>query len=468
MKKTLISIVLCAAMVLSLGGAVLADGAPSGYTITEAGTIPDNGLDFEIRSEALVTRGVDEAGEYYTYRIYDYLGNPILDQDLYDISSVTEGVFSVRSTDTENVNCRGVVTMDGEVLIPCEAAIIKAISNETDMPDRYLEVIYGTEEVENKEDAFFYMTDSWFSLQPEEGDVLYAGYAKVYDLVNRQFVGDLIVDNPNSYALHGVGDVFTYEGRDGVERVYGADGQEIMEISGFVRGYGGNLLVVRDSGKTCMYDARSGEVLLESDLDLQYEDGYLTSYADGMYSLMDLEANPVTDTQFSIIYGISGDIVRCEIQEDVSALYDLGADALLCDMSELEKTDSYYYPIQYGYYYYSGDEGDILISPSGQQLPYDGGAPYSLAVYREGADGNRTYYVAAEDDFTLATGSSVGVQAEGLIFSRSEEGLLGAYDLFSGEELLPPQYKSLDYGGGYIFADDGSSVTVYRISLSGE
>ncbi|MBQ2061288.1 MAG: hypothetical protein II458_01260, partial [Oscillospiraceae bacterium] len=48
--------------------------------------------------------------------------------------------------------------------------------------ERYLLVVYGTEETKNEDEAFFYATESWFSIQPEDGDVFYKGYAKVYDL----------------------------------------------------------------------------------------------------------------------------------------------------------------------------------------------------------------------------------------------------------------------------------------------
>ena len=461
-RKASLLLAFCLLLSLVFCGAAAAAEIPKGYKVTEVAEMSSD-LEYDISSDgAVYTRGVDESGEYYVYRIYSYLGDPILEEDLYDIEGIGDGFFTVRAA-TEEVNSLGLVSADGEMLIPCEAAIINEAYH-TDTPDdpvRYLEVVYATGETEDEDEAFFYTTSAMFSLTPTEDDLLYTGYAKIYDLETRQFVGDITVDNPDRFAVNACGDYVAVEDLDGNVTVYDADGNETMKVKDhYVPLYGSNFLVVSDSGYF-VYDAANGDKLsfFEGSVDGCGDYIFVRDKDSGTYQVMDPEGDPVLDMEFDSISKVQGGILSAMLDEDTRVLVNLDTGKVIAERD----SDGYFTYINHGYWYYENEDEDIVVvAPDGSE--YVTGSYYSNFTVKQETDDGYAYFVLSDGDFTLELDNTGGTLGEGMLSYR-EDGEYGVYDLFSGDVLIPFEYKSVGYGSGYLYAFDGDTYTIYQAEL---
>ena len=147
------------------------------YSITEEGTIPDQSYSF--MKNSLLTSD----GEHYDF---DNNKGEVVITSIADVDYLGNDLYEVRQEMTlEDVNKTGLYTGEGEELIPCEAAsIVRPYNRERDF--HFLAVIYTTEQTDDKSESIIYFTESMISLHAGEDDVMYKGYAKIYDLDNRK------------------------------------------------------------------------------------------------------------------------------------------------------------------------------------------------------------------------------------------------------------------------------------------
>ena len=186
------------------------------YKLTEIGTIEDPEKNFHF-SDGIYVKEEDN------YNLYDYkgkdTGRSALDDGFY---YGLDNYYTV-AKEGNYPNIYGLVDYEGAEIIPCEAAIIKALS------DRYLAVTYGTEETSDEDEALFYATSGYgISLVgPNDDDTLYKGYTQVYDLKNKKMVSN-IKSESNTEKLEVFGEDICWSKDDGVTEVYDADGNMII------------------------------------------------------------------------------------------------------------------------------------------------------------------------------------------------------------------------------------------------
>ena len=207
MKRKITAVILTTGLILgtvSAGGVLIhADEldpyALYKYSITEEGTIPDQRYSF--MRDSLLTSD----GEHYVFN--NSKGEAVIDS-IADVDYLGDDLYAVRQEMTmEDVNKTGLYTGEGEELIPCEAASIVRPHNR-DRDFHFLEVIYTTEQTDDESEAIIYFTQSMFSLHVGEDDVMYKGYAKIYDLDNRKFVDNFEAARLDRYSFYDLGESF--------------------------------------------------------------------------------------------------------------------------------------------------------------------------------------------------------------------------------------------------------------------
>ena len=465
--------VIAAVMLVSMSfcGVVSASEFPVGYTVTEIGQINYDGNDYKVDySGALNYHAANKTGEYYVQYICDYLGNRILDEGLLNIEGISETCFAV-TADSDDINRTGLVTVDGEVLIPCEAAIIKAVVNEDypDIPVRYVEVIYSTGQTDNINEAFFYVTDHLeLFQQPTDDDIPYAGYAKIYDLETKKFVGDIIVDNNSKDAVKDCGDYVAVEGLDGNIRIYDADGKETMCIQDRpVEYYGNNYVVVNENGY-CVYDAGTGEesfFINSGALCYYYRDYiYVNDFSADIKQVLDKSGNIIIDN-IRLVYNINNGIIEAEDENDNKILMDIDTGKIIHQMEDSEW--DYYNIIKYGYYYYEKEDLTVVAPDGSECVAEDKSNMYNLVIGRE-TDSGTEYYVFNDKDYTLKLDNAGTSLTYGML-ACMQDGKYGVYDLFTGDLIVPFNYVDVQYGAGYIYAyDEHGVITVYKADLQFE
>ena len=211
------------------------DSVPTKWTLKDLGPVEDGEGTLTFRSDDLLVRYEKDENDNTLYIPVDHMGKQLSSDRYGYFDELLPGLFTVSSLE-DTINNTGLMTEAGEMLLPCECAIINELSfreSENAKP-RFLRVIYATEETDNKDEAFFYSTDSAFSFQPQEGDKFYKGYAKIYDLENKRFVSDLTITNPDKFDTMVGGGLIYVETLNDEQIVYNADGKELFKTTEYV------------------------------------------------------------------------------------------------------------------------------------------------------------------------------------------------------------------------------------------
>lgn len=426
-------------------------GSAYHYELENVGSFAGERYDVQVQYKGAIGFDGDDA------QLIGLDGKPMLDgQAIAGIEYLANGIYMV-ALDSEEMNNVGLVSLSDGLLIPCETA--KVVTKTEDPADaRFLEVIYATEETDNQDEAFIYSTDAMISFKPEEGDILYKGYAKVFDLEKRAFVDGVQIDNASPTAMKDLGDAFVVEGTDGTYTMYDARGKELWSSSGYPS-VNSHTLSVSDGGAYTIIDA-TGKASFTSSEPI----GQFTN-ADDLYTISGSDAERVIDS--------TGNLVLKDPQEDVIGEYgglfvvkEGDTTKIIDSKGKVFADDVEEFTVNQrlpGILSYKNLDGKQALCFTDGRIVEIGDNYASDLVCKDGED---NYLVLSKGDFSLklASTETLGI---GLISGRSDASLStrGLYDLFTGEMLLDESYESIDWAGGYIYAFKEGTWSVYEAKL---
>ena len=450
---------LAAIMILGLLPAyALAEGeaAPDpayAVTLTKIGTVD---------ADRFTTGSVffDASGVYVRtgdkYQLLDWQGNDALGET-YDYATYLAGdAWLVQQAD-KGVNCCGLVRTDGTVLIPVSAAIIKTVGYGIDA--RYLEVTYATEEVTNQDDAYLFASQSSFTLVPQDGDKLYAGYSLYYDLKNEGFVGELKRTDTSGY-VEEVGDKLFF---DRQHTVYDPNGAVFATFSGYARD---NYFVgdQGDDGLYPVYDCDLRQIAaLEINPDKVYFDGQLFgAYGDGAAVLQDANGATVGEAAFRYPPDEYGAFLCGYDAEDRHLVMDRTGKIVL------SADDGVTYIDEKPYEFLRLDfaDGTVgLLYPDGSVVK--GGNIWDLLLFEEREVGSAMMILNDRAYMELPEGFD-SVNSSPFLFSVEREDGTSLYDVFTGRELLrtdDTSYHAFHAAGDYVYMLVGDTYEIYRVEV---
>lgn len=306
---------------------IVPETVPSKLTLKDLGPVAEGEGTLTFRSDDLLVRVEKDDDGNTIYLPVDHMGKQLTEERYGYFDELLPGLYLVSSLE-DTVNNTGLMNEAGEMLIPCESAIISTITmeNTDNESTQFLRVTYATEETTNEDEAFFYSTNAFFSLRPEEGDKLYKGYARIYDLVNKRFVPELTITNPNKYETRVGGGLLYLETLEGERMVCDAAGKELYKTTDYTSielGDGfylidynqvydtqGNLLFQLDKYDSMQIIEGSARFLCQSD----YDTKLLTVY--------DFYGNQIFQAEGpSIVSSEAGGLFSCTV-DDKALLYD--------------------------------------------------------------------------------------------------------------------------------------------------
>ena len=427
-----------------------------GYELNPVATVkdPERSLQVENGMTAKTEKG---------YEFYNYLGKPTeevyvnIDNLKIDDEEDINGYYVV-AKDGNYPNVQGVITDKGEEILPCEAAIIKALS------DKYLSVTYATEETKSKNDALFYVYTGFASFGgPEKGDTLYKGYMQIYDLENKRFVPNVKITK-NTEKAEICGESIYWKKDDGTSSIYNADGQEIFsdsDKSGEIELHNGLFRLDKK-----IYNDKGEEVAgPRGDMLPEFVNGntqyicYMEYSNDKEYStVVDTDGNIILDRIQKGISSINDDIVCFSVSSESETKYGL---MTLQGDEIIEANGKNYSYLQDGFWSGS-DNSNICDIVSKKGIIASNVKPTSNLICN--IDGTTNYVILNQKNQTVDLKEEYIDGLTGTLVTLKENSMCGVVDLYNGEKLLNCEYDEIKYDAGYLYAYKEGEWTIFEVN----
>jgi len=427
--------------------------------------------DFDERIEGLSSQ-IFRYDSSYIGSVLNYMGQDTYGLSVIDTGNLGEDLFTVQAAVNE-VNGIGLINLSGEVLLQPEAALMGWPGYDT---GRYLLISYATEETQNSgpwqlalEDGYRYVYRSG----KDADGVRYLGYTKVFDLVNKQFVPGIQLDNCDWDRIHTSGDYFGIQTEDenGYPEgfiVYDENGNvvssygDVSGISKFAVDVDGN-----DSG---IYDFSGDQIFADDDrysYDLNGQYVVRTDWETEERVLMALSGNVVTKSD-----GVTPVTLKdayCQIEGDRFILSDEKYNKSLVTFDGEEVL-----PHAYGYIDYLGS-GYFEANREAPDGNYVSTIVGKNGVIAEDVD-NGGYDLMYEDDNRVlilnersfmelgADSHSYSLGTALMAYRAPGSEMLCAYDLFTGNQLLPAEYTEIEcINDKYLYALKDGVWEIYEV-----
>lgn len=384
--------------------------------------------------------GEDKMGK--TFNNYDYFGN---------------GIAATYLKGSEVPSCSLINIETGEVYLEDGAVQIEQLN------ERFYYVIYVTEKTENRDEAFIYFTDRMLSLAPDEGDILYKGYAKIYDLKKQEFVGNIEAELSKSNILT-CGDTLCVGLSYGKYDVYLDDGTVLTDIPNLYAGLDG--IIQRDGQDCIVYDLDMNEQFIVhnadpislSDLSGYYSTDYFSferdSYCKG---IIDRNGTEIVPAEYKYISYKFDNFFIVKTQDEKYGVYQ--TDGTLVVPVEYDSIFDCDFPAFYMQKKQESEEKYLFIPGTG-------------TINITGFNGvNSPYYQPVEDSYrdrnylVYETGETMLIENYEDIFGAMVSSEYGIIELFHGSMLIEEEYSRVIGTKEYIYAYKDGMWTVYSWEL---
>lgn len=445
---------------------IVYDKVPTKWTLTELGPVSDGEATLTTRSDDLLVRYERDENDQVRYIPVDHMGKALTDVRYGYVEQLTSDLFIVSAV-VDDVNNNGLMTETGELLIPCETAIIKPVSCAYDSDDssRFLLVVYATEETTNEAEAFFYSSNSFFSIRPEEGDKFYKGYGKIYDTEKRQFVPELTITNPDRYDTQCGGANIYITTVDDENIVYNADGKEVFSSSDSSYLQMGSAFYIVDYQD--VYDP-DGNLMYHSDDTLQLINGsgqflMVRNYTQEGVTVTDFYGNPLFTTQeVSTFSSEANGYFSSSVSSEKGILFNAEGEIVA-------SVDGAYTPAYEGFgiwrFSFSDSEKNAnYYLVNGATVVSSERSAYNLVneLKEEGSEGKSFFPWNNPTEKITVDCSYFTTVCPGLFIANGKTKAL--VDCFSGETLLTADRLSFA-NEKYIYATVDGVTTVYELNL---
>lgn len=390
--------------------------------------------------------------------VLDPLGEDRLGKTFDACKGLTDGVFVTYLYDQFPNYC-GLVSTDGEMLVPCETVGFWTIGDGS----RYVEAIYATEKLESRDGAYVYISEPNQTVYPDESNMYFAGYSRIYDLKERRFIDGIEPGSMGSKSI--VGDNLYLRDSD---ELYRPDGSLVAKGELYLSG---DCIIGEENpdGTYTIFNSELEELFSVPfrpseyfpELGLFCVDGYdLGDEYDSMkYYLIDQAGEAASPIAFSHSLYTSGGFVYGRGEE-----YYLVVDAQGNTVVDEEDGFTNIEGIGNTGFLEMNKNGEYwLLFPDGSRVPCD--SLRGINAFRDTGD-QEAVLILKDRDYTFKADHAESLMLRGelpLVAVRNSEGQWAVLDADSGRLLTGYDYISLDYSNGYVYARTEDGWDVYRI-----
>lgn len=396
-----------------------------------------------------------------SYVLYNYLGVDTTGKRYSERSYLGDGLYVVQEV-SESINSRGLLNREGELLIPTEACLIRYPSYAPETDCRYVLVYYAQGVTTDEESALVYQNE-YGNVYTGSSDVntMYTGYIRVFDVVNRRFVENL-PEVDHDYDVKVCGDNLLIES-GGSAALYNPDGQIILDLGSGSCSVGKDFFVFSASGTYTVYDANGNITFYSNNYLYAIDDSSCIEMSqDGKYILLDCWGNVIYQEEYDYIASDGvGSHIRVKKDDKYGLIDSDGQEFLPC---AFEYIYEFYGFEDSGYGYAETKFNTYLYGPEGIIVKCDSNSDiYNMNYIKDGMA-----FVINDRSFALEVGSADYMTLTCAMIALESEatGLYGAYDLFTGQELLPQVYEQIQYAADYLYAYKEGAWEVYKVTLT--
>lgn len=443
-------------------------GAASDQTSDTAGQPAADKFHIELEEVGRVNRndGYVADGDALLYyegddaKFCDFKGNIVDERPIAGSDYLGWGLYTIALENEEEINRVGLVTVDGEVLIPFDAAIIDFPLSQLnkDVKPRYILAYYGTEQTTNQEESLFYSSDRPFPVTANDDDTFYKGFIRIYDLETRQFVNGLEFDHGNKASFDQVGDNLLVD-VDSPRVVYSPDGKAVYTEQGslFINR---NYMVDTIDGQYVIMDA-NGNPLYSSDVrprPLGNNSDYFTQRDGDITTAINAKGEPVLNGEWKYISAESKD--RFCVQNDDDS-YLVSADNTI-----IYASPSSFQIGPLGFIVTDNEQNITVVTPGNRIIKDLQNGAYDL-IYTK--DDGASYLILNTGEFASVGDNFFHAVSEGLICLGNAEHKYALIDSFTGEKLYDFVYDTINpvdsIKPDYIYCEDGDEIIIYKVNI---
>ena len=382
----------------------------------------------------------------------DLKGNIVDNRPLTNMAYLGWDLYSVTLDNAGKINNTGLVSAEGDILIPFDASIITFpwIYKDNTCP-RYLVVCIGTEQTSNPDEAMIdWTTDS--------GVLYYKGVNRIFDLETRQYINGLEFEKGDSYDFAQVGDNILSRADDKAT-VYSPDGK-IVYTAQLNLFYNHASLLDFVTQKNTIMDANGNELYSTDDYlgMLDYSSDYLYRENDNdTYTAINVKGEPVLSGEWSQI--LSETKGRFIVQKEVDSPYALVAS----DGTEIITTPYQFSMDWLGFTAFGDGTNYTVVTPGSRIIEGLEDDPLNLVFTR---DGGTSYLVLNTGEFVSAEGYTISGLSKGVAQFTDSEGKFFLTDVFTGEELTGFDYDTIvSFNNDYIFCTAGDDIVILKVVI---
>lgn len=399
--------------------------------------------------------------------ICDAKGQHIADDEIIAVEYLEGGLYEITKDGGDDVNSSALVSEDGKVLIPFECAFYKwpngSINGSKVIQNRFIIAYTGTEVTENQEEALFYTSDSFVTIAPGKDDVLYKGYARIFDVKEGKFVGDIKLERLDKYeSVHIVGNSILLQNDDKTYTLYDAAGKKLRDFNSRTECSQSAIIEKAESGSGfTIYDDAAKELYSGEGSCSVFtsSSGYFQVYEDGAYKIIDSSGKQVLSEKVDIVYEEDHDLYRIG-KDNVKQIVDASGKVLAETEGMITNTDAGIFEVE------SGVKEYTLVGPGGviadkAKAPKSGiyTVDNSIIALNDGS----AYLTYDENaSYTILNGSVLYVDPR-------NDSAPALYDMYTGKKLLDDGFTNASKVGSRIVleyqADAGTSYKTFTYEV---
>ena len=384
---------------------------------------------------------------------YNYKGEKLADGNVFNVERLNDTDIYTYSIEKDGMIYSGLIDKEGNII----QAADNGVGMYSSLNDHFVIAFFPEGETKNEDEAIYYVTANQFSYKVQDGDVLYKGKVKVYDLESKKYLENTTVtESPNYYAN---GDLVSFHDKDN-NIVYVNSEDKVVDLGYDYSTVGNDMLV----GYT-----DDGVVVYDHELKPLFTSKYLVSDltdSDDFFQLTDPDTNKkgimykngaiVLEPKYGYIeYAGNGFFAY------TNGDYGSKVGLLALDGTEVTKED-YKYVRGFGipgFFNATKEDGKVdIIDETGKVIVADQDYGFSdFASYVKDSD-NYNYMVweKKEPALKLTSGTYLG---HNMVYSYKEKTL---FDQVTGNKLVEDVDKA-HVAFGYLIITKGDESTVYSI-----